>query len=73
MEGTRNTRLNWAAYSMRELIDAGVISRPNAETLLIQAAEGYAASDGVSAALATIKSGLGSAIRGPAPPFDEAS
>jgi hypothetical protein len=56
---------------MRELISAGVISRANAEMLLVEAAEGYAASDGVSAALATIRSGLGSAIRGPAPVFDE--
>jgi hypothetical protein len=56
---------------MRELIDAGVISRANAESLLMQAAEGYAASDGVRAAMATIQSGLGSATRGPAPPFDE--
>jgi hypothetical protein len=71
VEGTRNTRLNWAAYSMRELIEAGVITRPSAEALLLQAAEGYAAADGVSAALATIQSGLGSATRGPAPPFDE--
>ena len=69
VEGTRNTRLNWAAYSMRELIDAGVITRPNAESLLLEAAEGYAASDGVSAALATVRSGLGSAMRGPAPPI----
>ena len=67
VEGTRNTRLNWAAYSMRELIETGVVSRANAETLLMQAAEGYAASDGVSAALATIQSGL---VR-PLPPFDE--
>jgi hypothetical protein len=73
VEGTRNTRLNWAAYSMRELIEAGVISRANAETLLMQAAEHYAAADGVNAAMATIRSGLGSAIRGPAAPFDEAS
>ena len=71
VEGTRNTRLNWAAFSMRELIEAGVMSRANAETLLMHAAGRYAASDGVSAAMATIRSGLGSAIRGPAPPFDE--
>jgi hypothetical protein len=70
VEGTRNTRLNWAAFSMRKLIKAGVMTRANAETLLLQAAEGYAASDGVSAALATIRSGLGdAAIRGPAPPI----
>jgi hypothetical protein len=54
---------------MRELIEAGVMTRANAETLLLQAAERYAASDGVRAALATIQSGLGSAIRGPAPPI----
>ena len=69
VEGTRNTRLNWAAYSMRELIEAGVITRASAESLLLEAAERYAAADGVNAALATIQSGLGSAIRGPAPPI----
>jgi hypothetical protein len=58
---------------MRELIEAGVMTRANAESLLLKAAEGYAASDGVSAALATIQSGLGSTTSGPAPPFDEAS
>jgi Bifunctional DNA primase/polymerase, N-terminal len=67
VEGPRNTRLNWAAYSMRELIEAGVMSRANAETLLMQATEHYAAADGVSAAMATIRSGLGSAMRGPSP------
>jgi hypothetical protein len=71
VEGTRNTRLNWAAYSMRELIEAGAITRASAETLLMQAAERYAASDGANAALATIQSGLGSAIGGPAARFDE--
>jgi hypothetical protein len=71
VEGTRNTRLNWAAYSMRELIGSGVMSRANAETLLMCAAERYAASDGVSAALATIRSGLGSTIGGPCGVFED--
>ena len=56
---------------MRELISAGVISRANAEMLLVEAAEGYAASDGVSAALATIRSGLGSTIGGPCGVFED--
>jgi hypothetical protein len=54
---------------MRELIEAGVITRPNAETLLMQAAEDYAASDGMSAARATIRSGLGPATSVPSPHF----
>jgi hypothetical protein len=56
---------------MRELIETGVVSRANAESLLLEAAEGYAATDGVSAALSTIRSGLGSTIRGPGAHFDE--
>lgn len=65
----RNNALNVAAFCFRELIEAGVVSREAAERLLFVAAEvcGYVAKDGVNAAMATIRSGLGSApaIGGP--------
>lgn len=37
-EGTRNAKLNWAAFHMRKHIDAGRIARAEAERLLIDAA-----------------------------------
>jgi hypothetical protein len=63
----RNDGLNIAAFSFRELIDAGIVSRDVAEGLLLDAAMvcGYVAKDGAAAAIATIRSGLGSTIGGP--------
>ena len=62
----RNDGLNIAGFCMRELVRDGVISRGTAEELLIEVAilNGYAAKDGLKAAQATIRSGLG-AISGP--------
>ena len=59
VEGTRDDRLNWASFRMCQYIEAGIVTRENAEKLLMQAASGYAASDGAQAAWATIQSGLG--------------
>jgi hypothetical protein len=59
-EGSRNSILNWSAFKMRSYIEAGIVTRANAERLLMEAARGYAASDGKEAAWATIQSGLGS-------------
>jgi hypothetical protein len=58
-DGTRNDQLNWAAFKMRQYVEAGVISRTNAEVLLMEAASGYVATDGKDRAWATIQSGLG--------------
>jgi hypothetical protein len=57
----RNHALNTIGFSFRELIDAGVITRDAVESLLIDAAtlNGYIAKDGLCAAIATIRSGLG--------------
>jgi hypothetical protein len=57
----RNDALNIAAYCLRELIDAGVITYAAAESLLLEAAtlNGYIAKDGFCATIATIRSGLG--------------
>jgi hypothetical protein len=68
----RNDALNIAAYCLRELIANGVISRDAAEDLLIEAAtlNGYVAKDGLAAAMATIRSGLGSPATG-GPSFQE--
>jgi hypothetical protein len=57
----RNDTLNRIAFLFRELISAGVITRTAAESLLIEAARlnGYVAKDGLVAAIATIRSGLG--------------
>jgi hypothetical protein len=57
----RNDGLNIAAYCLRELVEEGIITYEVAEGLLLEAATvcGYAAKDGVGAALATIRSGLG--------------
>jgi len=62
----RNDGLNIAGFCMRELIRNGIISSPAAEELLIEVAilNGYAAKDGLKAAQATIRSGLG-AMSGP--------
>src|SRR6516164_4711761 len=62
----RNDGLNIAGLCMRELIRNGIISSPAAEELLIEVAilNGYAAKDGLKAAQATIRSGLG-AMSGP--------
>jgi hypothetical protein len=62
----RNDGLNIAAFCLRELICDGIISSTAAEELLIEVAilNGYAAKDGLKAAQATIRSGLG-AISGP--------
>jgi hypothetical protein len=58
----RNHALNTLGFSFRELISTGVIDRTAAESLLIEAAtlNGYIAKDGLGAAIATIRSGLGS-------------
>jgi hypothetical protein len=63
----RNDGLNIAAFCFRELIDAGIVSRGVAESLLLDAAIvcGYVAKDGTGAAIATIRSGLGFTIGGP--------
>jgi hypothetical protein len=62
----RNDGLNIAAFCLRELICGGIISSTAAEELLIEVAilNGYAAEDGLKAAQATIRSGLG-AMSGP--------
>jgi Bifunctional DNA primase/polymerase, N-terminal len=62
----RNDGLNIAAFCLRELICDGIISSTAAEELLIEVAilNGYAAKDGLKAAQATVRSGLG-AISGP--------
>jgi hypothetical protein len=69
----RNNALNTAAFWFRELIEAGVVSRDVAARLLFRAAElcGYVAKDGPNAAMATIRSGLGSNIGGPYPFMDD--
>ena len=56
----RNEALRDAAIQFRELIDAGIIPRADAEQLLFMAAEinGYVAKDGVGDAWRTIRSGL---------------
>jgi hypothetical protein len=58
----RNDGLNIAAFCFRELICDGIISSTVAEELLIEVAilNGYAAKDGLEAAQATIRSGIGS-------------
>jgi hypothetical protein len=60
-EGEQNDGLNWAAFRFRELIDAGAITRENAESLLFEAASlnGYIDRDGLRDAAKTIHSGLG--------------
>jgi hypothetical protein len=47
-EGNHNAVLNWAAYYIaHDLIPVGILTRENAETLLTQAASGYAKRDGM--------------------------
>jgi Bifunctional DNA primase/polymerase, N-terminal len=57
----RNDGLNIAGFCLRELIGDGTISAAAAEELLFDVAmlNGYVAKDGVAAARATIRSGLG--------------
>jgi hypothetical protein len=57
----RNDNLNRIAFIFQKLISSGVIDYAAAEQLLLDAAwiNGYVAKDGVRAALATIRSGLG--------------
>jgi Bifunctional DNA primase/polymerase, N-terminal len=59
----RNDALNVASFCFRDLIPE-VVPREVAERLLFQAAQvcGYVAKDGAKAAMATIRSGLGSTI-----------
>jgi hypothetical protein len=65
----RNDALNRIAFLFRELISADVITRDAAESLLIGAAtlNGYVAKDGLAAAIATIRSGLGHQAQEPHP------
>jgi hypothetical protein len=69
----RNDALNSIGFSFRELISTGVIDRSAAESLLIDAAtlNGYIAKDGLCAAIATIRSGLGPVDHGRSIPFSE--
>jgi hypothetical protein len=69
-EGNRNNALNWAAFKIgSQLVASGIVTRANAETLLLIAAAGYVATDGVDAALATIRSGLDAGHRQPTAPI----
>jgi hypothetical protein len=63
----RNNGLNIGSYWFRPLINDGIVSRAAAERLLFGAAQvcGYVEKDGDRVAIATIRSGLGSAIGGP--------
>ncbi len=63
----RNAALNTAALSLGTLVGAGVLSRSEAESHLMQAAHanGYVAKDGERAARQTMKSGLDSGIKSP--------
>ena len=63
-EGNHNAVLNWAAYYIaRDLIPVGILTRENAETLLTQAASGYAKRDGMRAAWRTIQSGIRAGLK----------
>jgi hypothetical protein len=57
----RNDGLNVAGFCLRELIHEGIIMSTVAEELLLAVAafNGYLCKDGVAAARATIRSGLG--------------
>ena len=63
----RNQRLNASAFSLGQLVGAGVLDRLVVEQHLLRAAEacGYAAKDGAAAARTTIKSGLDRGERSP--------
>ena len=75
-EGNHNHVLNWAAYWIaHDLIPLGILTHEIAETLLAQAANGYASRDGMRAAWGTIQSGLRAGLRdqimrGPSSPGD---
>ena len=63
-EGNHNAVLNWAAYYIaHDLIPVGILTRENAETLLTQAASGYAKRDGMQPAWRTIQSGIRAGLR----------
>jgi hypothetical protein len=63
----RNDGLNIAAFCMRQLLAAGVLTAAVAQELLLDVAtlNGYVAKDGVWAALATIRSGMATSEPGP--------
>lgn len=65
--GTRNDQLNASAYSLGQLVGAGVLDTVTAEVALLRAAEslGLVAEDGQRQAVATINSGLTSGMRKP--------
>jgi hypothetical protein len=67
-DGTRNDKLNWAAFNMRQYIEAGIISRENAETLLMHAAADLIATDREARVWATIQSGLNAGHLSATPP-----
>ncbi|QEH34273.1 hypothetical protein OJF2_28080 [Aquisphaera giovannonii] len=57
-DGARNATLNAAAFSLGQLVGAGLLDRPTVEQRLLAAAAGYVRDDGEAAALKTIRSGL---------------
>ncbi len=63
----RNQQLNASAFSLGQLVGAGVLDRSLVEQELLGAAEacGYVAKDGFAAARSTIKSGLDRGERSP--------
>ena len=63
----RNQQLNASAFSLGQLVGAGVLDRRVVEHHLLRAAEacGYVAKDGTAAARATIRSGLDRGERHP--------
>lgn len=65
--GTRNDQLNASAYSLGQLVGAGVLDTVTAEVALLRAAEslGLVAEDGQRQTVATINSGLTSGMRKP--------
>jgi hypothetical protein len=58
VEGEQNKTLNTSAFDLGQLVGAGVLSRPEAERRLLEAAAGYVRKDGEAQARATIRSGL---------------
>ena len=62
-EGTRNARLNKAAYSLGGLVAVGLLPREGVESALFEAA--LAAGLGEQESAATIKSGLDAGVRRP--------
>jgi hypothetical protein len=63
----RNQQLNASAFSLGQLVGAGVLDRRVVDHQLLEAAEacGYVAKDGIAAARATIRSGLDRGERSP--------